>query len=476
MNAELVPRTTVTEICARRRSALALYATAYSAISSADNAIGSAIAEGRAAGPVVTRFNHHHQNAAKMFLARLEVPDRDQYLDQARRIVDTDVWAHIIELTGLRRLMDKTAKDQFQKQLLEDPPEVTEENILATLKQLATDQDTIFKRGIAECFSKLDRRFKSHDGFKIGHRIILDRAFDEWGSWNYHRNHRDTFFDIERTFYVLEGLDPPEYGGLSDVIEKARAGGWGKRQSEVETEFFKVCCYKNGNAHVWFKRDDLIERVNKLLAEYYGEVVPDGRQAEDDGGLFTPKTTPAKHYGFYPTPDTAAAIVIDRSDLYHRKDEEALTVLEPSAGTGNLASLAAAEGAIVDCVEYQAHLATDLQRSGLYRRVTQMDFLAMQPDPERLYNRLIMNPPFDMERDIDHVMHAWKFLKPEGRLIAIMSAGTEFRTTRKATAFRAFMKKRNANWRDLPAGSFSSVGTNVNTILLTVTPYGQNCY
>lgn len=38
MNAELVPRTTVTEICARRRSALALYATAYSAISSADNA------------------------------------------------------------------------------------------------------------------------------------------------------------------------------------------------------------------------------------------------------------------------------------------------------------------------------------------------------------------------------------------------------------------------------------------------------
>lgn len=78
------------------------------------------------------------------------------------------------------------------------------------------------------------------------------------------------------------------------------------------------------------------------------------------------------------------------------------------------------------------------------------------------------------ERDIDHVMHALAFLKPDGCLTAIMSAGTEFRETRKSTAFRALMKSMGARFKDLPAGSFSSVGTNCNTIVLTVWKNGQS--
>ena len=88
--------------------------------------------------------------------------------------------------------------------------------------------------------------------------------------------------------------------------------------------------------------------------------------------------------------------------------------------------------------------------------------------PNPIYDVVIMNPPFDRERDIDHVMHALKFLKPAGCLVAIMSAGTEFRETRKAAAFRELMGKMRARWRDLPEGSFASVGTNVNTVVLKV--------
>ena len=148
-------------------------------------------------------------------------------------------------------------------------------------------------------------------------------------------------------------------------------------------------------------------------------------------------------------------------------------MLEPSAGTGNLASLAVDKGAIVDCVEIQPGLADQLRRSGRYRNVAEVDFLALQPDPGRLYDCVVMNPPFDRERDIDHVMHALRFLKPGGILTAIMSAGTEFRETRKSIAFRALMEKMNASWRDLPHGSFSEVGTNVNTVILKVRADGR---
>ncbi|MEX0684044.1 MAG: hypothetical protein WD472_11410, partial [Dehalococcoidia bacterium] len=64
------------------------------------------------------------------------------------------------------------------------------------------------------------------------------------------------------------------------------------------------------------------------------------------------------------------------------------------------------------------------------------------------------------------VFHALKFLRPGGQLIAIMSAGTEFRETKKAIAFRALVASMNGKFRDLPAGSFSEVGTYVNTCYL----------
>src|SRR5690606_14748674 len=130
----------------------------------------------------------------------------------------------------------------------------------------------IFARGVAECFSDLDRRFRSHDGWKIGSRIILTGAFTESGHWNYYYNKRDTILDIERAFLVLDGREvPPGYGGLVGAIEEARRGGWGARQTCVENEFFTARIYKNGNAHLWFKRDDLLRKVNRLLADYYGE-------------------------------------------------------------------------------------------------------------------------------------------------------------------------------------------------------------
>lgn len=93
---------------------------------------------------------------------------------QARKIVDTDLWSTVIKLTDLGRFLDRVAKEQLHQQVLIDPPEATVGNIYATLQQFMLDADTIFKRGIANCFSNLDRRFRSHDCFKIGSRVILD--------------------------------------------------------------------------------------------------------------------------------------------------------------------------------------------------------------------------------------------------------------------------------------------------------------
>lgn len=470
----LIPSATVDSIVAKRNATLAAYERAYEALADASDALRKAAVQMHEISPGETSLSFHIERESRDFIASLVVPERDGFLDTARRLVDANCWAHIIRITDLDRLMDKKAKDEVRQQLIKDPPEPTVDTIRATLQQFIADAEMIFARGVAECFSDLDRRFRSHDGWKIGSRIILTGAFTESGHWNYYYNKRDTIQDIERAFLVLDGREvPPGYGGLVGAIEEARRGGWGARQTCVENEFFTVRIYKNGNAHLWFKRDDLLRKVNRLLADYYGEVIPEEREPDEDDGLHEIKTTPAKRFGFYPTPEPAVAHVMEMAPLRRRDGEPPLTVLEPSAGTGNLAAACVERGAVVDCIEIQPRLADELRAQRRYRSVYCADFLALQPGPNRLYDRIVMNPPFDRERDIDHVMHALKFLKEGGCLVAVMSAGTEFRETRKSRAFRRLMEEMRADWRDLPPRSFAEVGTNCNTLIVRVWKRGR---
>jgi hypothetical protein len=57
-----------------------------------------------------------------------------------------------------------------------------------------------------------------------------------------------------------------------------------------------------------------------------------------------------------------------------------------------------------------------------------------------------------------------------------MSAGMEFRETRKAIAFRKLIEGMKGKFSDLPPGSFSEVGTNVNTCILRVRKDGKQRY
>lgn len=503
MNA-IAPRQTIEHIVEQRNKALELYEQAYHALDIADAAVKAAHAMAQQAAPLgVGNFTYDRIAEIDAFYKAISLPDRDQFLRTARKLTDIRCWEHVVKMTDLERLMDVEAKNQLRDQMRYVPdrvdrrgqiitedeaakgmPPVTVENIYATLEAFRGDADMIFRRGIANAFSKLDRRFKSHDGFKIGGRIILTRFFNEWGSMSW-GNQRETLIDVERVFSILDGHPESSFQSTLWVIEQGRQGQHGTRQSEHESEYFKVRCFHNGNAHLWFTRKDLVAKVNKLLAEYYGEVIADGQQAEED--VFSQrKTTPARSFGFFPTPDAAADALIDFVPLHINRGEPPLRILEPSAGTGNLARRLATQrewhsdewprrvvGTYrhkVDCIEIQPHLASALEVVGCYNRVTCADFLSIQPDP--VYDLVVMNPPFDLERDIDHVTHAFEFMKPGGELWAIMSAGTEFRETKKAIAFRKLLEaNRPGRWshrlfHELPPGSFKDVGTYVNTAIV----------
>lgn len=505
MNA-LVPLATVEDVVRFRNQALALYEAAFDKIEEAHQALEAAREMAARCHPGVTSYNYDRAEEIKEFEQAIQLPRKDRYLRTARRLTDINAWSWIIQRTELEKIMDATAKEELRQQMRYVPertdrdgqlinqeemaktlPDLTVENVMATLERFRAESGMIFQRGIANVFSKLDRRFRSHDGFKIGSRVVLTWVFDEWGHMKWGPT-RDMLMDIERVFAILDGHPESNFTSALNAIENERRGTYAPQQSLCETAYFRIRGFKNGNAHLWFVRDDLVEKVNKLLADYYGEVIGDGKQTEDDP-LQNVKTAPAKRYGFYPTPAAARHELLKGINLLPGKDEPQLRILEPSAGTGNLARTCVQTVSIldnwaggreqhqkdyrfdnlVDCIEIQSSLARDLDTEGIFNRVWCQDFLMMRPEETGLYDLVVMNPPFDRERDIDHVNHALSFLKPTGQLVAIMSAGTEFRETRKSIAFRDLVVRQlKGHFRDLPAGSFAEVGTYINTLVLRV--------
>jgi len=146
-------------------------------------------------------------------------------------------------------------------------------------------------------------------------------------------------------------------------------------------------------------------------------------------------------------------------------------VLEPQAGTGKLVEAIFNEATGADCVRVVAveinyslveGLKT-LRNLTLYANevnfeIHQGDFLQCNGDLG-LFDAIVMNPPFVNGVDIKHITHAIGFLKPGGRLVSLCANGHRQREQLKPLA---------DYWEDLPPGSFSDQGTNVNVALLVI--------
>lgn len=173
--------------------------------------------------------------------------------------------------------------------------------------------------------------------------------------------------------------------------------------------------------------------------------------------LETGKIEPVQKFGFFPTPKPLGRFIVNSANI-----QATDLVLEPEAGVGGLAELCAelVPKEQITCYEIQAVNCDILKSKGF--NVTQVDFLSVVPSP--IFDCVVLNPPFEKSQDIDHVLHAYKFLKPGGRLRAIMSYGVVFRSNRKTTEFRAFLDDLGAKILENDHGDFKDSGTMVKTI------------
>ena len=174
--------------------------------------------------------------------------------------------------------------------------------------------------------------------------------------------------------------------------------------------------------------------------------------------LLSGEIVPPQKYGYFPTPPELAKRVVELAEI-----EPGMTVLEPSAGQGGIADYVP-EGCTVDCVELLPDNVKVLEGKG-YKMLHEGTFFDVIP--KAAYSPVVMNPPFEKQADIDHVLHAWNCVVPGGRLVAIMASSVTFRENSKTTNFRKLLNQHGFVEHN-PAGAFKASGTMVNTVTVVL--------
>lgn len=170
----------------------------------------------------------------------------------------------------------------------------------------------------------------------------------------------------------------------------------------------------------------------------------------------------AKIPGYFPTPRAVIDKMIDLADM----PEGVFSMLEPEAGSGAILDAVKEVCPNAEMFLYERHnsLQEVLKLKGY--ELTGSDFMESVAEP--IFDRILMNPPFENGQDIDHVRHAFNNLRGGGKLVAVMSPGPFFRSDRKAQEFRDWFDERGGEKFDLPPGSFKESGTGTSSVLVVL--------
>lgn len=270
---------------------------------------------------------------------------------------------------------------------------------------------------------------------------------DEWA-------HGQVDFDVLADNFNMDAEPMPVADTVRMALETAQISG------NVATLAFQL------NSTDYPKANKILEALGGKWSRKHGghifaEHDPEERIANY---LVTGKLEKPEKFGFFPTPTKLAQELVKAAGL-----EAGDNVLEPEAGVGNIALVCAdiVGKHNVTCYELQEKNCRKLRELGF--DVLEADFLQVAPpeDPADLFTAVVMNPPFERQADIDHVMHALKFLAPGGKFAAIMSQSITFRTNAKTTRFRQFLDSVGATIKQNNPDAFRESGTLTRTVSIT---------
>ena len=193
-------------------------------------------------------------------------------LDKMIRLgVDSAAWQYLMHESGMRSLMDAKARETWDKAIgAGDVPELNDANVRSTFSMLYDSRGEIFERGVIACFKALAWEYKTNLPQKFGKRIVMSYLTGTYGVGKC-----DQLDDLMRVLSVLDGKPEPDHrSGVYSMLSNAGLAGWPAKPGVAENDYLVVKTFKNHNGHVTFKRPDLIDKMNLIIAKHYPGALP----------------------------------------------------------------------------------------------------------------------------------------------------------------------------------------------------------
>ncbi|HIC2868015.1 TPA: DUF4942 domain-containing protein [Citrobacter freundii] len=196
---------------------------------------------------------------------------REAAMKAITRNLDREIWRDLMKESGMLSIMDAQAREQWYNSLEKDDiPTIREENILSTFKQLHQSKGEVFERGVINVFKCLSWDYKSNSPCRFGRKIIVNGLVKHarWGfvlNWG---RQRDRLADLERMLMLLDGKPVPD--NRADVTCRLRDHiNENRHSTSYEDEMFTIKYFQKGTAHITFKRSELVDKLNDIIARHY---------------------------------------------------------------------------------------------------------------------------------------------------------------------------------------------------------------
>lgn len=194
------------------------------------------------------------------FMLSFETNHRERWSEKlAQQRIDREIWSHLLKKSGMWDFMDAKARAEWRKAYdNQEFPELTPENIRTAFEDMHSQRGKMLSRGVLHLFERLSSHHKTNSPMAFRRKMIVEYMCQNWGGHlSVSHQRADLVDDLNRTLHILHG-EPQPVERSWQVMDRAVPG-------EADFPYFTVRLFKKGTAHMRFKNEEDVQKLNAML-------------------------------------------------------------------------------------------------------------------------------------------------------------------------------------------------------------------
>jgi Domain of unknown function (DUF4942) len=256
---DLIEHQKVSTICENVEQAKLEVKQAFEILRSAKNRLRLTLGDSSVYHDILPSSHRHYGDAVFDERSETEVYDH----------ITRNAWRYIMDQTGLRHYMTERRQKELDEQIQKnDLPPLSSENIMGTLQGLHGRLPDLLDESIKEVFDWLTPHehswraaYKTNKLWRIGPKVItygMRASYSSGMEMNSYQ--RANWTALGNVFSLLDGKGVQRYP--DDLYTRFNSGR--PAPGDLFTDdYFEIRAYANGNAHIKFKRLDLVKKLNQ---------------------------------------------------------------------------------------------------------------------------------------------------------------------------------------------------------------------